>query len=153
MSYQDGWDRWKVVENYVLNGNENMDKFNEFMKKQAELELEYANGMNKLIKLTKDDLKRKNQDKVFGNFNMAAQATSVNIAWNSFLDQMEKISNIRLEFSTKLETKLRKTIKYRARDNLQIMKGTLNNLINQCFFFFPFVWLIITSSRPRMITQ
>jgi hypothetical protein len=82
----------------------------------------------KLIKQTKDDLKRKKEDTIFGNFNIAAESTSVNIAWNTFLDETEKIAQVHLDFSQNLDLNLRKTIKYRAKDNLQMIKGMQEKL-------------------------
>lgn len=128
MSYRDGWDRWRVLENYIVNGNDTLEKFNEFMKRQAELELEYSNGMSKLIKQFKDDMEKKELDKVFGNYNIAAQKTSVNVAWNYLLDSMEKISHIHSELSLNLDTNLRKTVKYRARDNLMAIKSRFDEI-------------------------
>ena len=80
--------------------------------------------MIKLIRQAKDEMKRKKEDTVFGNFNTAAQCTSVNVAWNSLLDQTEKIAQVHSDFAQNLEMNMRKTIKYKAKDNLQMVKGT-----------------------------
>lgn len=40
-----------------------MDKINEFMKRQAEIELEYSKAIQKLVKQQKDDILKKSQEK------------------------------------------------------------------------------------------
>ena len=40
-----------------------MERFNEFMKRQAELESEYAKGLQKLVKQHKEEIVKKAQDK------------------------------------------------------------------------------------------
>jgi hypothetical protein len=128
MSFADGWDRWKLVEHYIENGNEVLGKLNEFIKRQAELETEYSHGMQKLIKQHRDDILRKGQDKFFGNYNIALQSTSVNVAWQTLLDKMEKISSIHSELANSLNNNLRKTVKYKSRDNMLSNKARFDEI-------------------------
>ena len=105
-----------------------MGKFNEFMKRQAELELEYAAGMHKLIKQHKDEIGRKGNDKSFGNYYIANQSTSFHQAWECILNQMEKIAEVHGDIGLKLENNIRKTVKYMARDNMIALKQRFDDV-------------------------
>jgi hypothetical protein len=122
-----GWDQWKVVEGYVDHGIEQLEKLNEFMKRQAELESEYAKGLQKLVKQHKDDILRKSQDKSVLYFS-AFQNGTVHQSWIHLLDKIEGIASQHLTVSDQLELHLRKTVKYRAKDNDKLKKQHFDDI-------------------------
>lgn len=56
-------DQWQTVEKHSEYGIEFMEKLNDFMKRQAEIEFQYAKDMQKTIKTFREDFNKKNNDK------------------------------------------------------------------------------------------
>lgn len=99
-----------------------MEKFNEFMKRQAEIEAEYVKSLQKLVKQHKDEIVKKAQDKISSSFFTAFQNGTVHQSWIHLLDKVEAMALQHNTIAEQLETALRKTVKYRAKDNMTLKK-------------------------------
>ncbi|KAJ3326557.1 hypothetical protein HDU76_012819 [Blyttiomyces sp. JEL0837] len=115
MTFGAVWDQWREVESYCQDGVHMMENINEFLKKRADLEAEYAKGLQKLVKPFREDFMRKASDKK-GYVKAIVGSTSFQ-AWTQMLNEADNAATVHLGISEKLDTELRKTIKHQARDN------------------------------------
>jgi ABC-type transporter Mla subunit MlaD len=112
----------------VDHGTEVLEHFNDFMKKQAEIEADYAKSMQKLVKQHKEDIVKKSQDKASSSFFTAYQNGTIHQAWIHMLDKTESIALSHQKLSDQIETSLRKTVKYRAKDNEKLKKERFDEI-------------------------
>ncbi|KAJ3412359.1 Formin-binding protein 1 [Chytridiales sp. JEL 0842] len=110
-------DQWQEVERYTSEGVHSMMSLNEFMKKRSDIEAEYARSLQRLTKTYKDELARKATDKRSPQYNKAVTESTMHGAWTQVLAEADNVANHHLLISEKLNTELRKTIKYQAQDN------------------------------------
>ncbi|KAJ3110226.1 hypothetical protein HDU96_006791 [Phlyctochytrium bullatum] len=89
-------DQWRDVEAYAIDGVHFMMNINEFMKRRAEIEADYARNLQRLVKPYKDELAKKMSDKKAVN--------------------TENEAVVRSAVAEKLDTELRKTVKGSAKE-------------------------------------
>ncbi|KAI9325314.1 hypothetical protein DFJ73DRAFT_869932 [Zopfochytrium polystomum] len=122
------WDQWHEVEEFVSEGVRFMHGINEFMKKRAEIELEYSRSMGRLIKPYKDEIARRSGDKKASPVTKAIVDSTSMQAWTQVLAEAENIATIHQSISDKLDHELRKTIKYQANDNDKKIKEMFDEI-------------------------
>ncbi|KAJ3199015.1 hypothetical protein HDU82_000787, partial [Entophlyctis luteolus] len=88
---------------------------NEFMKRRAEIEAEYGHALQKLSKACRDDMARKLAKGSVGC--KAVYESSLGKAWQQVLEEADAVATIHFGLSDKVNTELRKTIKYQSQDN------------------------------------
>ncbi|RKO93297.1 hypothetical protein BDK51DRAFT_51520 [Blyttiomyces helicus] len=70
----DLWDQYPNVELYSQTGIQFLEKLNEFLKKRAEIERDYAKSLQKLVRGYKEEIAKKNTEKNAGSFQKALQS-------------------------------------------------------------------------------
>ncbi|KAJ3146087.1 Formin-binding protein 1 [Irineochytrium annulatum] len=110
-------DQWREVETYSADGVHFMMTLNDFMKKRAEIESEYAKGLQRLVKPLKDELTKKMGEQKGSTYNKATIGSSVMQAWKQLLSQTENEALSTLTVAEKMNTELRKTVKNQAKEN------------------------------------
>ncbi|KAJ3142557.1 Formin-binding protein 1 [Physocladia obscura] len=118
------WDQWKDVESYTAEGTELMMGINEFMKRRAEIEAEYGHSLQKLVKPYRDEIAKKTTK---GGLPIKALLeSSLGKAWQQVLTEADNVATIHFGVSDKINTELRKTIKYQSQDNEKKFKEASN---------------------------
>ncbi|KAI8833720.1 hypothetical protein BC829DRAFT_407717 [Chytridium lagenaria] len=85
----DLWDQWREVETYCNEGVHSMMNINEFMKRRAEIEADYAKNLQRLVKPYKDELTKKMADKKAASYNKALLSSTMMQGWSQLLNQTE----------------------------------------------------------------
>ncbi|KAJ3283333.1 Formin-binding protein 1 [Rhizoclosmatium sp. JEL0117] len=88
---------------------------NEFMKRRAEIEAEYAHSLQKLVKPCKDEITKK-----MGRGGVAVKTvleSSMGKAWQQMLVEADSVATVHFGISDKINTELRKTLKYQSKEN------------------------------------
>ncbi|KAJ3031581.1 Formin-binding protein 1 [Rhizophlyctis rosea] len=122
------WDQWKQVEQYCETGIEFTERFNEFLKKRAEIEADYAKSLQKLVRTHKDELAKKNNDKGSGTFQKAVQSGTVAQSWSQLLNETDNLATCHLNVSTTLDADLRKSVKAQARENEKLVRQRFDDI-------------------------
>ncbi|KAI8621808.1 hypothetical protein BC830DRAFT_73493 [Chytriomyces sp. MP71] len=120
------WDQWREVEAYTAEGSELMFSINEFMKKRADIEADYAHALQKLIKPYRDEIAKK---LVKGTpHTKVLLESSFGRAWQQILSEADNIATIHFGVNDKINTELRKTIKYQSQDNEKKFKEKFDKI-------------------------
>ncbi|KAI9199592.1 uncharacterized protein BJ171DRAFT_518017 [Polychytrium aggregatum] len=119
----DLWDQWKEVEEYAGQNAVFMDRIYEFMKKRAELEMDYAKGLQKLAKSYRDDPSKK-----MTGIQKMVQASSVMQSWNLLLNEVESLGNCHQSVADQIETDIRRPMKQQSKDIERFTKESFDEI-------------------------
>ncbi|KAI8842812.1 hypothetical protein BJ741DRAFT_591958 [Chytriomyces cf. hyalinus JEL632] len=120
------WDQWRDLESYTSEGTELMMSINEFMKKRADIEADYAHALQKLVKPYRDDITKKLVKAA--PHTKALLDSSMGKAWQQVLNEADNIATIHFGVNDKINTELRKTIKYQSQDNEKKFKEKFDKI-------------------------
>ncbi|KAJ3055216.1 Formin-binding protein 1, partial [Rhizophlyctis rosea] len=124
----DLWDQWKQVELYCDSGIEFLDRLNDFLKKRAEIEADYAKSLQKLVRGHKDELAKKSSEKSVGTFQKAVQSGSVSQSWSQLLNETDNLAACHLNVSTTLDIDLRKSVKSQSKENEKLVRHQFDEI-------------------------
>ncbi|KAI9334015.1 hypothetical protein BDR26DRAFT_805634, partial [Obelidium mucronatum] len=119
-------DQWKELETYTSESTDLMMSINEFMKSRAEIEANYAHQIQKLVKPHKDEIAKKSAKG--GLSSKILMESSLGKAWVQILNEADNVATIHFGTSDKINTELRKTIKYQSQDNEKKFKEKFDKI-------------------------
>ncbi|KAI8817102.1 uncharacterized protein EV422DRAFT_622972 [Fimicolochytrium jonesii] len=126
------WDQWESVESYTKVGTQSLERFNEFLKRRAEIEGEYAKALQKLARSHKDEaVTKKGPEKAAGGFGMAIMSGTVSQSWLQLLTVTEHTAAFHTSLAEQLDGEMRKSIKAQIKDNDKLFKQQFDEIRKQ----------------------
>ncbi|KAJ3410801.1 hypothetical protein HDV05_003230 [Chytridiales sp. JEL 0842] len=118
-------DQWREVENFGMDGVQFLNDVSEFFRRRAELEQEYARGLQKLVRPFKDDIQRTILDKKV--YAKAVISSTVVQAWSQLLNENDNLASIHLNLASNLDD-VKKNIKTQATENQKKIKDKFDEI-------------------------
>ncbi|KAI9088195.1 hypothetical protein DFS34DRAFT_469204 [Phlyctochytrium arcticum] len=113
------WDQWENIEHYSKMGTQSLERMNEFLKRRAEIELDYAKQLNKLVKAQREEANSAAAHKGLG---VAVMSGTCSQSWMQILTMTEYTASFHTSLSEQLDGELRKSIKVQIKDNEKLFK-------------------------------
>ncbi|KND00079.1 uncharacterized protein SPPG_04421 [Spizellomyces punctatus DAOM BR117] len=123
------WDQLENVEAYTKIGTQSLERFNEFLKRRAEIEADYARSLQKLVKAHKEELNKK-EGQGSGNKGLGVAVLSGTVAqsWLQLLTMTEHTATFHTSMAENMDTDLRKSIKNQIKENDKVFKQHFDDL-------------------------